>query len=253
MLHSDILASQLADTTKLADKNQYRPITHFEAAKLALALQQDAASLSHASLASFFEALGGVADKRYTWSVVKFYYSMFYACRAIMMLRGYCVFYIGRSPYLLRSEQGEVVVKKKGNTHSVIFVEFRNRFSSDELLSQSIDQVNPFDWLEEKRNKASYKSAPFSDPAAPNELCEISGNVRRNINAYLNDDIDLYAFDSDHALVAYPLKILCRLNEELKAYSVPRIKVLSHYVNILGRHDCFTNSMRVSFDSFEFP
>lgn len=249
MIHSDVFAHEIAMTTKTSSKN-FLPISRADALTLDLALIEDAKSIAHASLASLFEGINGLEKERFNWAIVKLYYSAFYSCRAILMLRSFSVFYIGRSPYALLAKAGETVTQKSGNTHTVVMTEFKNRFSADELLSQDIDSKGPLSWLEDRRNHASYKSAPFTDPTPPPEFVKSHSKLRSHIRAYLGADRSLYAFDPDHAMIAFPLWLLARLSRDLQLVDDKRIDVSKHYSTLLAT--CFVPELRVALSSFRF-
>lgn len=190
MLHSDALAQRIGNGTRIGSKN-FSPISSSDALTLRKAQNSDALALAHSSLASFFEATQGVSCSRQTWAIVKYYYAAFYACRALMLLRGVSIFYLGRSPYSVVSQAGECVNREGGNSHSLTFEKFSQKFSADPILSQEIGGLQALSWLEENRNNASYKSAPFLDPA-PNRLFKYpASRLRQHLSAYLTCDLSL--------------------------------------------------------------
>ena len=55
-----------------------------------------------------------------------------------------------------------------------------------------------------RREEANYTRPRFCEPSAPPHLAHIaSAGVRKSVNSYLDDD--LYMFDADHAMIAFPL------------------------------------------------
>lgn len=249
MLHSDRLAQTIAQSSKLPSA-VYKPISHVDAARLSQALSDDAKAIAHASLATFFEGINGVSKGRFTWSTVQLYYCSFYTCRALLMLRSFSVFYIGRSPHSLIAQAGESVVRKSGNTHSVVLAEFRSRFSADQLLSQTVAESDPLTWLENLRNTASYRTAPFRDPVPPQEFEKPYNQLRTHLQAYVGSDKLLYSFDPDHAIICYPLLLLSRLNQELNLVGNNRIDVSPHYVSLLSECSCYCPELKNIFSSF---
>lgn len=249
MLHSDILAQRIANGTKIRSK-VFRPINHVDAADLNQALVDDAKAIAHASLATFFEGINGVSKGRFTWSIVKLYYSAFYTCRALLMLRSLSVFYLGRSPHSLIAQAGESVAQNSGNTHTVVLAEFRNRFSADPLLSQTIKMRDPLTWLEDLRNSASYRTAPFLDPSPPGEFSKPYTRLRAHLQAYVGSDRLLYCFDPEHAIICYPLFLLSRLNKELSLENANRIDVSRYHVSLLADCSCYVPEFKECFSSF---
>jgi len=251
MLHSDQFSATIAGRTRIAAK-QFSPITSGDASTLQSAQKSDAFSLAHSSLASFFEATQGVSFDRHTWAIVKYYYSAFYACRALMLLRGVSIFYLGRSPHSLTSHAGSLVNREGGNSHSLTFEKFAQQFSADPILSQEISGLPPLDWLEKNRNIASYKAAPFLDPA-PNALFKKpASKLRQHLSAYLTCDLSLYVFDPDHSMIAFPQKLIIRLNDELQRLGSPKIQVTNHYVKMLVSTDCFAPDFAKVLTAYDF-
>jgi hypothetical protein len=111
--------------------------------------------------------------------------------------------------------------------------------------------VDPLTWLEERRNAASYNIAPSTDPVASLELIRIHGKVRSHIQAYYNDRSFMYAFDKDHALVAFPIEALKTVNADLFSRGV-EVPIEKHFVDILGSESCYVPEIR-SLNSFKFP
>ncbi len=77
------------------------------------------------------------------------------------------------------------------------------------LLTQDIDAVKPLSWLMDKRENVNYKDARFIEPQVPKyfEKIEMIG-VRQAIPQYLDDPSNLYTFDPEHAILAFPLQAL---------------------------------------------
>ncbi|MBY5501242.1 hypothetical protein HFO82_21845 [Rhizobium leguminosarum] len=251
MLHSDQLAQTTALRCRVTNKS-FRPINHIEAAQLHLALLSDALSLAQVSLATCFEGIYGVSTKRFTWAKVKLYYSTFYAIRARLMLAEISIFYVGRTPHALEARAGASIRKKSGNSHTVAFDEYERLFAGDVTLSQEIAQTPPLRWIEEQRNEASYRSAPFKDPDVPTEFTKPSSKIRAHLQAYLEDNTYIYTFDPEHALIAYPLTLLKKLNGEITQLGHPdKIPILKHYVDILAAENCFLPNFKTNFDIFD--
>jgi hypothetical protein len=238
MLHSDLLAQQIAQGTKFGAKS-YNPIGSSDANKLKTAQASDALGLAQASIASLFEGVQGAVNNRFTWATVKLYYSCFYAVRARLLLKGASIFYIGRSPHFLKSVAGCTVERRSGNSHSVVIEEFARSMAGDVTLSQEISQQSPLEWLEEKRNIASYKIAPFPDPEVSVHFTRFSGASRKHVAAYLSDETLLYAFDPDHAVIAFPLLMIRKLSEDLQASGASKCVVRSHFRDILTSSKCY--------------
>lgn len=242
MLHSDRCAKNIAEKCYVG-QNSYRAINKIEAAELRQAQLDDCRALAQAAFATFAEAIHVVRYGRYTWATVKAYYSLFYSVRTVLSSRGESIFYIGSSPHLLVANGEEVISRKKGNTHSAVFDRFRTSCSSDMLLSQVIEYRDPISWLEELRNFASYRCAPIPDPDPPPHFKTFSQFPRKLSEQYLSEDVPIFAFLPDHAVVALPVLALRRVNEELE-HLESNVAINSHFITLIQQADCNPQSFQ---------
>lgn len=85
------------------------------------------------------------------------------------------------------------------------------------LTSQQIDLHNAVDWLIEKRESANYRDVRFAEPDFGEGLkYSIERGCRAVVNEYLSESSALYVFDPDHALLAFPLRTLQLIGDQLK-------------------------------------
>lgn len=251
MLHSDHLAQTISTSARTG--NVYRPLTYVEAAQLEAALLSDSNALAQVALASLFEGIAGVASSRFSWSTVKFYYSAFYAIRSMLMIKQYSIFYIGRTPHIYHARPGQAPAKKGGNSHTVAFELFKNVYRNDLCLSQDIENISPLEWIESKRNFISYRSAPYIDPVAPDQFKSMKSKLRISLVEYLNDVSNLYSFDKDHAMIAYPLLLIKRMSEDIRISSpLSEVNIDKHFVDIMVSSNCFIPEIAKSFPIFKF-
>lgn len=188
---------------------------------LRAALIHDAKDYYHSASTTLVEAIVGLDKGFFTWPTVNLYYSVYYALRARLALGNECIFYISHTPYKLIVRPGESARKASGTTHKVVLEAFAKSHSADYLLSQPIDGLSPLDWLMKKREESNYHLARFSEPTPPVHLRFISsGGVRKMVNAYLSDEDDLYVFDSDHAILSYPLRVLSDLSRRFSVLDI---------------------------------
>jgi hypothetical protein len=172
-------------------------------------LKSDAVSYIYSAIISIADATVSLRKGLFTWATVKLYYATFYAFRAFLALDSVCIFYIGTRPYAIEANPGEMPVKRNGQTHKVVLDEFRYRQTEPFLLSQQIALEDPLDWLVDKREEANYKIAKFWEPNVPKHFEKIMNyGLRKSIKEYLLDSSNLYVFDVDHAILAYPLRSL---------------------------------------------
>jgi hypothetical protein len=73
-------------------------LSAIEARKLQSYLKEDAVDYLYSAAVSLGDALCGVTRSLFTWATVKLYYSVFYAMRARLALKGFYLFYIGNRP-----------------------------------------------------------------------------------------------------------------------------------------------------------
>jgi hypothetical protein len=77
------------------------------------------------------------------------------------------------------------------------------------LCSQPIDGVDAFVWLRTMRETANYTVPKFTEPDSPAHFMFVESNgLRKTINAYIEDEVYLYTFDPDHAILAFPLALM---------------------------------------------
>lgn len=170
------------------------------------ALIADSDSYLYSGLVTLGDALRGIDSSLFTWSTVKLYYVAFYVCRAILGYRNRAVLYLDGKPFSLTCAAGEHFVKRKGSSHKVVLDLFATELTSSLLVSQQIDLSSPFLWLMEKREQANYKDARFVEPETPKHFEAISRfGLRRAVASYVGDATHLYAFDPDHAVLAFPI------------------------------------------------
>jgi hypothetical protein len=194
-----------------------RILTNVEAASLSAALHIDAADSYYSGWVSFLDGIRGVEKGFYSWATVKMYYSVFYAFRASLAIDDICAFHNGRSQYTVVSRAGASPASCSARgSHKAVMEAFENRNAGHVLLSQQIDLQGASDWLMEKRETANYGRGRFIEPSCGSEFdFVVDTGVRRAINAYLEGSTPMYVFDRDHAMVAYPLKTLGLVGDQL--------------------------------------
>jgi hypothetical protein len=200
-----------------------RVITPLEAATLESALLADAVDLYYSAWVSFMDALRGIQARCGTWATVKLYYSTFYTLRAALALGKVCAFHVGSSSFSVKAIAGETPrsCADKG-THKTVMNTFNREYPAHSLVSQQIDLQNPLDWLVDRREAVNYRHARFSEPDFPQEFdFVIEGGLRRTLATYLADSTLLYVFDPDHAIVAYPLRALQMIGDQMLAATIP--------------------------------
>ena len=180
-----------------------------QAAALRRALNGDAADYVYSGVVSIGDAVQAIDRSLFTWATVKLYYAVFYMTRALLAARGTAIFYVGTKPYSWACIAGAMAVKREGPTHKVVLASFEAVLPNSPLLSQPIGLDGALDWLMKRREEANYSNPRFSEPGAPAHLDLIARTgVRKSVSAYLRDDKYLYAFDPQHAMLAFPIEAL---------------------------------------------
>lgn len=197
-----------------------RIINGTEAREICNQLHYDALSYIYSATITMADAIRGIKQNFFTWATVKLYYTAFYSCRALLALDGICVFYVGTKPFSLEGRAGNNPQKQTGQTHKVVLDEFKRQSVVPLLISQHIGYDEPLIWLMAKREEANYKMAKFQEPNVPKHFQKIvDSGIRQALTAYLQDSSDIYLFDEDHAMVAYPLRTLQCAYDKLKTFS----------------------------------
>ena len=190
-----------------------------EAASLSSGLQADAADLYYSAWISFLDGLHGINRGFYTWATVKLYYSVFYAFRSSLAHDDVCEFHVDGSHYTVIAQTGATPVScVDRGTHKTVLKSFQRLNPTHALVSQQIDLVHAVDWLMQRREEANYGHPRFNEPDCRPELEFIAAKgVRQTLNAYLAEPSFDYVFDPDHAMVAYPLRALQLIGNQLMA------------------------------------
>ncbi len=158
------------------------------------------------------ESLTGFSEKRYSWAVIKGYYSTFYFIKAALALRGYAIIR-HKSLYHLKVSLGEKLARNgdyKGD-HKTAILCYKNFFPSDILLSQEIENgLLSHEWLMKKREQVNYQERQFCEPNRPDFLDnidkKISNNEFKNLIGEIKKDAFILTFQPEFATIAIPLK-----------------------------------------------
>jgi hypothetical protein len=221
-----ILNCTTLDQWKLANFKSLQ-LDKSQAYLLSNELREDAKDLYFKGLLSFFEALKSVDSKLFSWATVKFYYSIYYFLRCTMAVNGIALVR-QQSLFYLKAIDGESPITKRGkkynSDHSGTINFFIDLFSSDILLSQSIDTTNAYDWLMNKREQINYRERRFNEPKH-SEFWELiadqidKGNLEKILMDYIQDKYVL-CFQEEHAALAIPIKRALLTKEKLDAENI---------------------------------
>lgn len=168
-------------------------------------LAQDARGLYYSALISFISAIDAAGQASFSWSIVKLYYTCFYAARSTLASNNVAIFYSGTKPYSCIALAGQRPRKEKGVTHKVVWSLFSREFPGNVLLNE-IDGEVAYTWMTRLRETANYKNARFPDPLVPKAFSNLDTvGVSVAVPAYQADNSYIYTFDPDHAAVAFPI------------------------------------------------
>lgn len=196
------------------------PITYIDAVSVDAILKADAAEYFYSATISTASALLSIRTGYYTWATVKLYYSDYYLLRGLLALSKVCIFHEGSKPRILRAVPLAVARapggRRNATTHGVVIEAAKTHLSHMVALSQDIAGENPLDWVRKRREEANYWHARMPEPTPLMHMknCEQYG-IRRLVTEYISDTTLAYAFDPDHAMLAYNLLLWRGLRDEL--------------------------------------
>lgn len=168
---------------------------------------------------SISNGLFNINNKYYSWSIIKFYYSIFYLMRSnfsannIGFLKNNGIYTlnlnIGEKP--IRRDVGKYKGERCNGDHKTTISTHVNEFSSqDIMLSNNVQNQNIYDWFMDIRNQVNYRERSFHEPDFkyfPSEIFD-ENQIKNTIETYFNDTDLVYCFNEDHASIAAPIKIL---------------------------------------------
>lgn len=221
------------------------PLPNSQAPIISTALRVDALGLLYSACVTFTNAIHGISSNYLTWPIVNLYYSGFYAVRCILAANSVAIFYSpdNRKPYSLEVVGGSTPKKLSGNTHKIVWDALAHQFPTSPLLGQ-IDGVKAHNWMTEQREVANYRTPKFPDPLIPTCLETIDSNgLHRSISAYALDHSMLYAFDPDHAIIAFPLECIRRAKSSITGSGLSleqtEIDCIAEFLNSSGMKPTF--------------
>lgn len=193
-------------------------VTSTDAAAASSSLESDARGYVYSSCVSLVDGVRGVGSALYSWATVKLYYAVFYGVRSLLAAAGHGVFYEGSRPRTLQAVAGERIAKADGPTHKVVLDLFEKQLKTNVLLSQTVGLEKPLSWLIERREFANYGQATFGEPTIPSHFARlVETGLRRSLEAYVGPDSLMYAFDPDHAMLAYPIAVLLEIAKQARS------------------------------------
>ena len=177
---------------------------------------------------SFVQAVHEIDNKKYAWSIVKLYYSVFYLLRCEILLSNHIIIRC-KTLYYTKIKIGEKPIafnsnKFKGDHQLTIALEeklYNSGELSDPILGNKIDDENVYMWFMKHRDRVNYQMKDFSDPYCDPILAHIISYFNRKelikLFEFYNSNNDyLICFDVDHTILAVPYKKLISVYKRIK-------------------------------------
>ncbi len=219
---------------------------------------RDASSLFHKALLTFASAYTDIHANNRAWSVVKLYYSMFYAIRARLLARRHALVR-NKCWYHFDLNDSKPIAHPLNSTryrndHEATLHLYEDIFSSsDRLLSNDIEGIKPFAWMMELRNIANYRAARFADPdflfdfAIHVQLLNAAA-LDALIAQNLNDVTDILVFQPEHAWLALPMKQLVAACNDLAIAGSPLALPADQLQHTIGALNSLPNTLRTALE-----
>lgn len=207
----------ISQTELKAKKDLFKShvLTQSEADSLKTAVKEDALDYFYNAAVSFAEGIDSIYQRRFSWATVKLYYSVFYALRASMASKNIAIL-VNQGVLRLKLKEHEMPYgtnnKKYRSTHKGTINHYVDIYSgSDKLLTNTIDDLNVYEWLEEIREIINYREVCFEDPGSINswdvfDAALQNGKLTKLLTQLQDDNNYIYCFQEDYAVVAIPIK-----------------------------------------------
>lgn len=240
--------TSLDDLKSKKEKFKSHILSEAEVEKLQEAVKLDALDFFNNAVISFSEGIDSIYLNRLSWATVKLYYSVYYLLRTSMATKKFALLR-NQSMYRLKIKQGEHPFntgnKKYNSTHSGTISHYRDVCNGiDVLLTNTIEGLDAYEWMEQARDIVNYVDASFRDPESLNIWDKYreslsNGNLSSLLNAIQNDTEYMYCFQEDYAVVAIPIKRMQLTIEDMCTcgYLKDIIKSRNIYYNNILKED----------------
>ena len=180
------------------------------------------------ALQTFIQSLHDFFQKKYSWSIIKFYYTTFYLLRCDILLSNHIIIRCGGFYYakveignkfiqfkkrnIRGDHQMTIALAKKLNEDGEIF---------DPIFGNEINGDNAYIWLMKNRERINYQTQDFSDPYADVILLHLKSYFQKNkikdLFEFYNSNVDYsICFDIDHSIIAIPFKKITNIFKKLE-------------------------------------
>ncbi len=230
-------------------KNKFEKWVISDSVELNRCAQSDALSYFIKALMSFSLAIDDLMNKKCSWAIVKFYYSLFYLLRADILLSGHIIvrcnslYYTKNEP---KASFQKLTAGKERGDHGLsiaLYKRFHNNgIILDPLLDNNLDGNDVYTWYRKCRERINYSQKDFSEPDISDMLIHVfrnyidDGGIEELFSFY---DSNSYAicFDQDHALLSVPYKKLNQVYNKVLAlpHNIDSLRKIIFCINILEK------------------
>lgn len=181
-------------------------------------LLKDGRDLFFKGSLSFYQGIFDLHHGLHSWSMVKFYYSIFYFLKASLAMRGIAVIRC-KSLFTLKSKKHAIPIKVTGRgDHKTIIKIWRELVTEvdDILLANTVDEVETYTWMMDVREIIQYRRKGYMEPKVDSFLTDVPlDNLDKQFQLYAAEPNSLFSFNPEHACLAIPLKRFLLSYEDL--------------------------------------
>ncbi|WP_267428514.1 hypothetical protein [Methylobacterium sp. GC_Met_2] len=135
-------------------------------------------------------------------------------------------------PFSVTTQVNNTPHHEKGVTHKITWSLFETTFPNNPLLGD-IALERAYAWMTKLRENVNYKNPRFPDPVVPGCFNEIDRlGIEAALKAYVTDAAFSYAFDADHAALAFPVECLKRSRSSLAGLGMTFDQTDHDHVNL---------------------
>jgi len=185
-------------------------------------IESDLTSYFFKALESFTQALADIKRGRYSWAVVKLYYSIFYLLRCDILLSNHLIVRCSGLYYLKLNVGNKFLSYNKNNTRgdhqltiSIVKDLHSNGLLLDPILDNKIDAIDAYTWHLSHRERINYQQKNFSEPDVDDVFSHLSQYFIEDRCSELFDFYNTHdysiCFDLDHSILAIPYKKLAQI------------------------------------------
>jgi uncharacterized protein (UPF0332 family) len=204
-----------------ATKPNGTPYANFQVS--AIALQSIAEQIAptivdtaFAAVVSYAEAMAGIPKGSSSWSVIRLYYSTFYALKALMLTHEVIPFNSGKEEMMLDARNNRFFKGGKSSHHWNWSSIRKTTIKHEWYASQ--DSEEAYEKLRKFRENVNYTHA-FTDPKLHECLVPSRDDQSKRFRYYRDDKIFQYTYLIDHLAIAYPTKLIFEIDAKLQSLS----------------------------------